>query len=149
MIVRDGEITILRPGWITREDIIRVVGHDTPVRYSTDATIRAPGTRYRHYAPRARIEIVTHLDTSFLGGGGLVAAIGTDAWLTSHHTILDKNTNIRIFSLGDTRLADATRLLYAHYREIDRLGIGRILIEDIAPDGVGYALMDRIRRSAQ
>ena len=53
---------ILRPGSITAADIRRVAGSvagavDEPAAYVSQAP-RAPGMKYRHYAPRARVIVV-------------------------------------------------------------------------------------------
>ena len=53
---------ILRPGSITAADIRRVAGSvagavDEPAAYASQAP-RAPGMKYRHYAPRARVIVV-------------------------------------------------------------------------------------------
>ena len=58
------EPVVLRPGFVTAEEIAGVLGR--PVRYSKTVTAplaegkspRSPGTKYRHYAPSARLTLV-------------------------------------------------------------------------------------------
>lgn len=58
------EPVVLRPGFVTAEEIAAVLGR--PVRYSKTVTAplaqgkipRSPGTKYRHYAPAARLTLV-------------------------------------------------------------------------------------------
>ena len=56
-----GKPVILRPGSITAEDIASVAGLPVsavlPDRSDGSAAPRAPGMKYRHYAPRARVQI--------------------------------------------------------------------------------------------
>ena len=51
---------ILRPGWITRELLIEAVGL-SQCAASAEELQRSPGTRHRHYSPRARVILVEQL----------------------------------------------------------------------------------------
>jgi L-threonylcarbamoyladenylate synthase len=59
----EGVPTILRPGYITKEMLDRVLGSVDVDRtiLSADSGIRpkAPGMKYRHYAPKGDLKIVT------------------------------------------------------------------------------------------
>ena len=51
--------TIYRPGWITKEALETVTG---PVSYqaSSGDPSRSPGTRYKHYSPKANVVLIEH-----------------------------------------------------------------------------------------
>lgn len=53
----ENKIEILRPGFITKEDIQTIVGKKIPIIYTTKGKHMSPGTRYRHYAPKAKVYI--------------------------------------------------------------------------------------------
>ena len=48
---------ILRPGWITKEMLSEVIGPVAPT-VSDHELRRSPGTRHRHYSPRARVILI-------------------------------------------------------------------------------------------
>ena len=152
-MVRDTDVIILRPGSVTAEMIQQAIGSMGTVRYSTPTADmpRTPGTRYRHYAPHATVHIVPVLtEDTFTRDGSLpIAVIGTDAWLQKYHNLLSKHPSLRVYPLGSDDLEEATRMLYAHYRAIDRESISHVYIEEMPSHGIGYALMDRVRRSSE
>ena len=56
---------ILRPGWITREMIAETIG-EVQQAISEDELKRSPGTRYRHYSPRARVILLENVSSEFI-----------------------------------------------------------------------------------
>ena len=65
----DGIPTILRPGYITQSMIEEVIGHTEVDKASTGENSehlrpKAPGMKYRHYAPRAEMTLVSGEHTS-------------------------------------------------------------------------------------
>src|SRR5262249_1568435 len=56
---------ILRPGWITRDMISGVIG---PVRdaASPAESSRSPGTRHKHYSPRAHVVLIERGSAAFI-----------------------------------------------------------------------------------
>lgn len=137
---------LLRPGWITREQIAETTG---PVeRAANDEEFaRSPGTRHRHYSPRACVVLVeqdslqsiTQLCKYHLSKGA-VAFIG--------HTAVDiSDRNFHTVVLEDS--ADVyAHSIYAALRDMDARGARVIIIEGISDSGAGAAVMDRLRRAA-
>jgi L-threonylcarbamoyladenylate synthase len=137
---------ILRQGWITREQIAAVIG-DVEVAVSEEELRRSPGTRHRHYSPRARLVLVEHASRENIESlcakcleSGTVGFLG--------HTRV---------SLSDPRLngiilvCDAKeygRSLYSALRELDEKRPDVIVVEGIKEEGEGAAVMDRLRRAA-
>ena len=138
----DAEPTILRQGGLSRERIEQVAG---PLRVaSSDA--RSPGTRYKHYAPRARIHVVEGdpLPTALaLRTQGRKAAIVCPA---ERETLVGRD--VRKPARADDPEGWA-RALFALLRDLDQEGYDDIVIEGIAERGMGAAVMDRIRRAAE
>ena len=126
---------VLRPGAITLEDAQRVVPALT-MATTTDAEHRSPGTRHRHYAPTARVEVAdperAHPDPE-AGYIGLHPPAQRDAWG-------------RVGLCGS--LSDYASRLFATFRQFDNDGFRRIVCEPVEPTGLGRALMDRIMRAA-
>lgn len=137
---------VLRPGWITQEELAGVVG-----AVEAFATIRelmrSPGTRHRHYSPRARVVItetgnVAHIKETCLGSLG-AGAVG----LICHTPIDIVHHQLRSVVL-DNNAESYARSIYDAMRELDSWGAQLIVIEAIAEEGAGTAVMDRIRRAA-
>ena len=155
--VEDGTVYILRPGMVTREDIVALVPTGTPVVYTETAAAeapRSPGTKYRHYAPHASIGLLGTLDSETLAAEirtyGRVAILATEEYLRAHTEILGAcatDTVVRERLGSRDHPIETSYRLYWLYREMDRREIPRVLIEPLPEDGIGYAIMNRIRKS--
>jgi len=136
---------ILRPGWVTAEILNDVIG---PIGLSGSEELlkRSPGTRHRHYSPRARLILIEEtspeqvLDIYADPHPDLVVFIGhsdpniSESWF---HTI----------QIGRDP-GEYARSIYAALREADRLNPDVIVVEGISDSGEGAAVMDRLRRAA-
>jgi L-threonylcarbamoyladenylate synthase len=137
---------VLRPGGVTVEQLRAVLGDHLAVGGATVADPRSPGTHLRHYAPRARLDL-------FDGPGAARAAADhaerlvregrrVGALLFAGDPIPDRAD---VHVLGDP----PERWLYAGLRSLDAAGVEVIVARMPAPDGLGLALRDRLRRAAE
>ena len=126
--VLDGQVALLRPGSVTREEIEAVVG---PLAESGQGH-RSPGRLALHYAPDApvRIEAEAANDGEILLGFG--PGVGETRWSLS--------------PTGDLREAAAN--LFKRLRQADRLKPAGIAVSPIPQTGLGLAINDRLRRAA-
>ena len=137
---------ILRPGWITKEMLSEVIG---PVeRAASDQELRrSPGTRHRHYSPRARVilieegsaELLERICREHLKEGG-VGFIG-------HTRLVIDDASFNSIQLGECA-RDYAYAIYAALREVDKKNLGVVVVEGISDAGEGGAVMDRLRRAA-
>lgn len=148
---------ILRPGAITADMLEAVIG---PV--SVDETIlgsestkapKAPGMKYRHYAPKARMFIVE---------GTLreeVLAIRQLAYAARRKNkkvgIIATNETAMLYTHGVVKNIGArdneksiARNLYAVLREFDDEDVEEIYSESFASQGIGNAIMNRLEKAA-
>ncbi len=126
---------ILRPGAISTADVERATG----IRVGKSSVVRAPGTLASHYAPRARVDIVT-ADT--------LANSDSDA-TTGLLALSDVPTPDGVVRLSEPRNANQyAAVLYAALREADALGLATVLAVVPPPDGIGAAIIDRLTRAA-
>ena len=129
---------VLRAGVVTVEDL-RSAWPNLEVAAPDDRRrAHSPGTRYRHYAPRARIRLVEHPDDADPGEN--TAYLGLDA--------PDDSDAFGLVSVCQDLDAYAHEL-YAFFRRCDDAGIETIYCQQVAPTGLGLALMDRLRRAEQ
>lgn len=126
--VLDGQVALLRPGSVTREEIEAVAG---PLAEGGQGH-RSPGRLALHYAPDApvRIEADGAKDGEILLGFG--AGVGDPRWSLSPG--------------GDLREAAAN--LFRLLREADRAKPSGIAVSPIPAKGLGEAINDRLRRAA-
>jgi L-threonylcarbamoyladenylate synthase len=124
---------VLRAGSVSLEQIREVIPNVSQFSASDTESFRSPGMKYRHYSPRARV--VLDLPTSTDASSGFIGLRTPSSGEFGHATIC-----------GD--VSEYARSLYEFFRECDRLGIQTIYCEPVSEDGIGMALMDRIRRAA-
>ena len=126
---------ILRPGPVTAEDLARALRNAGPPR-ADKADPRppaaSPGTRHPHYRPRARVVLVDD-----------VRAVRDEGAMTIGPALPRVGHPRRWESLEDL-----ARNLYAWFREADDLGVAAVYVERVPEEGLGAALMNRLRKAA-
>ncbi|HSF23204.1 MAG TPA: L-threonylcarbamoyladenylate synthase [Blastocatellia bacterium] len=137
---------ILRPGWITREQLEDAIGR-VELAATHEALKRSPGTRHRHYGPRARVVIVENTPAESvkelcegLLQDGSVGFIG-------HTRVAIDNPRFSAILL-ENAADEYARSIYSALRQLDEWGAGVIVVEGISEAGEGAAVMDRLRRAA-
>lgn len=135
---RGAEPRILREGVITRE----MLGLDLDGTVAGPTT-RSPGTGHPHYRPDARVVVAP------MGGGADVARQLSDrqvvGFVGPDHDLGDTDVQVLAQPLGAEELG---AVLYGALRRADSLGVEVVVIEAVPADGVGRAVMDRLRRAA-
>jgi L-threonylcarbamoyladenylate synthase len=138
---------LLRPGGVTAPSIESLLGVKLGRLAAPD--VRAPGMLASHYAPRARVELLSVGDLAarareLLRGGERVAV------LVASHDAASLPPGARLFDLGEDDVAAAQRL-YAALRQADVDGASVVLTAlPRATDarGLEEALMDRLSKAA-
>ena len=149
--------TILRPGFITLEDIKKVLGSAEMDKalmsgIKENAVPKAPGMKYRHYAPKGDLTIVLGDDENVSrkinelvaqkeGSGSKVAVMAKAENVCRYSCKVIKN-------LGDSDAEYAAHTLYSYLREFDDMGIEYIYSEGFDEDKLGQALMNRLMKAA-
>ncbi|MES2572606.1 MAG: L-threonylcarbamoyladenylate synthase [Verrucomicrobiota bacterium] len=135
---QDQALRILRSGPVTREQLEAF----SPVRNAeiTPHKPEAPGQLASHYAPRTPLQILWPGQSSIPSDG-----VGLLAWRET--PAAGSYAQVEILSpQADLREAAAT--LFAKMRRLDEAGLKRILVEAVPEQGLGVAIMDRLRRAA-
>ena len=146
-------VKILRPWFITKEDIQDVVWDAISVIYADHGVNESPGTRYRHYSPHWRISLLLHdfVTQIHLSHHKKVALLATKEFLDRYQKDIDDLyaqcgiITMPLWSVAN--LLECAQSLYQLYVTCDNLGIEQIYIEPLPEYGVWYALMNRIRKS--
>lgn len=137
---------ILRPGTITREMLAQIIGKVEQARSGLELR-RSPGTRHRHYSPRAHVVLIEHGSPESIElicrerlKEGAVGFIG-------HTRLPIDEGKFFVIELGSSA-NDYARAIYGALRELDQKGARAIVVEGISEDGRGAAVMDRLRKAA-
>lgn len=152
-----GTPTILRPGYITREMLDRVLGHvdvDATILSGTSAAHpKAPGMKYRHYAPKGDLKIVE-------GSREQVAAFinkqVAEARAEGHRTGVICTEETRELYHADSVKSAGTRKdeatiaheLFRILREFDDENVDVMFSENFDAAGIGMAVMNRLIKAA-
>ena len=139
---------ILRPGGIPREAIEAVVGHLQDVA-SLSQHRRSPGTRYRHYSPKARVWLVENAQAETLQTAIANALQRSERVGCLLHRLEANHLPplVQVIRLSGS-LADYAQGLFSALRELDGWGLDVIVVEGVEEQGLGVAVMDRLRRAA-
>ena len=126
---------VLRPGAVTLDALQELFPGARAVDAGAEAARRSPGTRHRHYAPRARVRLVpgaTDAEPS-----PEAAWIGLDAPPPGYALVTVAPD-----------VAGYARALFDFFRRADADGLERIDAQAVPETGLGVALMDRLRRAS-
>jgi L-threonylcarbamoyladenylate synthase len=140
---------ILRPGVLSRDELEAVAGpfDAAPVSLSGDAPRPAPGMIDRHYAPRARLTLVSVAEASATAarvaderaGGAVVGVLA----LTPGFPVL---ADLAVAMPAEPR-AYAHRL-YAVLHDLDDEGCTRVIVETPPSGSAWDGVRDRLERAA-
>ena len=148
---------ILRPGVITKkmlEDVIGEVEFDQAIIDSaSDLAPRAPGMKYRHYAPKGQLMIIEGKEEKVVAEinrlSGLEEAFGKKVGIIATLQTKNKYFHGIIKCAGDRRQeTDITKSLYRILREFDEVGVEIIFSESFSDGELGQAIMNRLLKAA-
>ncbi len=143
---------LLRPGGITPEQLVEILGELTVDKAVTaqidkDAVVKAPGMKYRHYAPKAPVVIVS---------GSREAAAG---YINRHY---EKGQRVLCFQeelelyrgcdpLSYGSEADPASLsagLFDALRQLDSSAVTKVYARCPVGGGIAYAVQNRLKKAA-
>lgn len=142
--VIDGIPTILRPGFVTQEDIESIVGVCNISKYVMEEAkgkVESPGMMYKHFAPKTKCILV---DKELLNE---VSKDYTKPVILGSNDVKDIRC-YKYINYGNDVIAIAHNI-FKVLREADKVNGEIILIEAINPVGLGLAIMNRLIRTCE
>lgn len=149
---------LLRPGAITMEMLRDAVGEveiDPAIVGPMTDTMRpkAPGMKYRHYAPKAELTLVEGETEAVIRNINTLAAQKLEEGCTVGIICTDETCSCYpaglIRSIGERAKEETiAHNLYAVLREFDDLGAEYIFSEKFSEDHLGLAIMNRLNKAA-
>jgi L-threonylcarbamoyladenylate synthase len=145
---------ILRPGFVTPEEISKVLGKEValdpaivqrPIGIKEDGLVempdnyspKAPGMKYKHYAPKAEMII-------FEGEPEKVRLAMAEEKMENEAA--GKKVGILLYDSKNSK--EAAKEFFSQLRAFDKSDVDIILASAVKEDGVGLALMNRMFKSA-
>lgn len=152
--VENGEVKILRPGKISKEQIEEVINN---VEYDKhifevlkpNEVVLSPGMKYRHYAPETRcvlvysensdkmISKINELSSSFSNVSVMCATENKERYADKHVLTYGSKDN----------LDEIASNIFTLLRQVDKLNSDIVFIEGIKKEGMGVAIMNRLIRA--
>lgn len=132
--LHSGTPRLLRPGAITLEMLREVIG-EIAVPQASDLEGEAPispGMKYRHYAPHAPVILVDE---------GQAHSIARDYEADGKSVGLLETSKYESLEL-------AAQELFDRLRQFDEEGASIIIVEMVTEEGIGLAIMNRLRKAA-
>ena len=147
---------LLRPGSITLDMLEAVLGRVEIDRYLLErfdfgSVPKAPGMKYAHYSPLARVTVVKgELDAQVKKITELAEhAQGKAAIMATDQTAGCYDGRYIVLSVGDREKTETIAAnLFRLLRKFDFLGADEIFCESFYGDSIGFSIMNRLEKSA-
>jgi L-threonylcarbamoyladenylate synthase len=130
--------SILRPGPITKDQLLQF-GHV----HVAERIVNAPGSLPGHYAPKKRLHILDS-DMNQVPHG---AKVGLLAFTTAFQEKHQEYAAIEVLS-SSINLREAAANFYGALRRLDQSNVDLIVAQPVPEEGLGIAIMDRLRRAS-
>ena len=135
---------IYRPGFITPEDLEPLIGDTVYCSKISDGRVASPGMKYRHYAP---------LCDMILAPANELAAVaeerrkkGLNVVVLAKGGVVSSSPSFQIYDMGADNISYASNL-YKAFRECEKK-YDLIIAQSVEEEGVGRALMNRLKKAA-
>ncbi|EPX70899.1 SUA5/yciO/yrdC family protein Sua5 [Schizosaccharomyces octosporus yFS286] len=157
---------VLRPGGVSLEQIQNCGGvwvntqvyKPTSVNTEKNYIPQTPGMKYRHYSPTAKVMLFSGykeceaMDCLYdqLKKQNMdkdEARIGVLCSKKWKRGVFGEFSNLTFLDLGEEG-SEITKNLFAHLRELDLKGVDFVLVEGVAEDNEGLAIMNRLSKAA-
>lgn len=143
---------LLRPGGLPLEALEQVLGHvdvDRAVvaRLADDERPRAPGMKYRHYAPKAPVTVVTGPPER--SARYIRAQLPPDAGVICFSAYTDLFSDCVCHDLGpEEDQAEQARRVFDALRQFDHESVSEIFAQCPDAAGLGLAVSNRLKKAA-
>lgn len=147
---------VLRPGGVPAEELLRLAPNIVipPVGGSTvEGVPKAPGMKYRHYAPATRlllvegepqrvVDVIHREIASWQARGNKVAVLAA-----REHAAYFRADVVSILASRRSP-EEAAHNLFGALRDLDHSGVDVILVEGLDSSGIGRAVMNRLWKAS-
>jgi len=142
---------LLRPGFVTLEELTEVLGEvevDKAVyeSISNDTVVNAPGMKYKHYSPKAKVIVVKG---DFDKYKQFILQNNDNGTLAMCFTGEGKSLNVPFVEYGlEADSSDQAAKLFDALRLTDKMGAKKVYVRCPSCKGVGLAVTNRLFKAA-
>jgi len=138
---------IMRPGAISTEQVMHTLEEKClceSIRVNSEdaENVKSPGLFDRHYAPKTPLVFIEDLELISKKG-----TLGVILFSPKKKTEFEGNAKKLIVLSESGDIEEIARSLYKVLRNFDERGFDLIAIESCVEEGIGAAIMDRLRRA--
>ncbi len=136
--ITENNILLLRPGAITKEMLTEIT--DLPVITPRQLSkVESPGIRYAHYQPDATVYLSRNLNLDLIKHfpADQTAIFSVNTLKPNHFTCIHFHS-----------IKEYAQKLYTSLVEMDHRNIRFIIAETVSEEGLGLALMNRLKKSS-
>jgi len=142
---------VLRPGMIHAESLVAVCGEVQSQEFkvqSPDSVLRSPGLLKKHYAPKARLLILSWSDDADLKSQVANRKPQIASCHVIAHTRIPSAKNFAQVSVMPHEAEAFARAMYAELHHCDAAGAGLIIVETPPESPEWSGIADRLRRAS-
>jgi len=142
---------ILRPGFITANQIHEATGLFPKTQETVGETPRSPGMKYKHYAPTGEMTVLSGTCENiakYISQNMPTVPFGL-LINSSLHEMLPQNIKERaLIIVTEPTVCGIANKFYTHLRHFDDMKAEVIFAQAVEADDVGLAVMDRMTKAA-
>ncbi len=127
---------VLRSGAITLEQLQKVVPRTELYQMTETELPRSPGLKHRHYSPQAKVVLISPKSE--------IQSPKSSAFIGLNKSGYDFE-KVKVCASAE----EYAHSVFAFFRECDHENIKIIYCEKVANNGIGLALMDRLKRASE
>ena len=128
---------ILRPGIITLEELQMI---DSSIKLEMKSgKAKSPGTKYRHYSPKAKVIITYKPAQNKLNKSSAYIGITSLSALSRNKLGIYRHCKSK---------PEYAKSLFSLFRECDAKGVKTIFAEKVDEKGIGLAVMNRLKKAS-
>lgn len=148
--VMNGWILILRPGFVTKEDLESLFEGKVKVEYSQKNPELSPWMKYKHYSIDGKVEIVNNVENimEWQVIWYLISQEFYDENQIFFSNFKEKDKNLTKIRGSRNNLVELAHALFDYYHWFDRMWVDVLYVEGLEEVWIGYSIMNRVKRSA-
>lgn len=145
--VENNEIIITRPWFVTKEDLEDLFENKVIVNYANKPSEETPWNKYKHYAPKAKVKIISSIN-EICSDCENACLIATSEFIIKNQDSITERPQLKAFVWWTkSNLATCAFNLFSLYHQCDKLDIDHIYIQQLPEIGIGFSIMNRVKKS--
>ncbi|MFA6460996.1 MAG: L-threonylcarbamoyladenylate synthase [Candidatus Woesearchaeota archaeon] len=135
---------LLRPGAVTLEQLRKVLG-EVKVANPESNTPKSPGMKYQHYSPETPVVLIKgDIEKKIIA---LLTTKKNLALILSKSDLIDfSSIKADVYFYEDLNVL--AHEIFSLLRDLDKKKYGLIVIQEVSEEGIGRAIMNRLRKAA-